>query len=147
LLKIIVHLFSLRFFSRKFEETQTIMNLTIDKQEKYALVSIKESKLTSLVAPDLKAEIVMLNHDGFKNMIFDLNEVQYCDSSGLSAILVAYRACRDNNGAFVLAGVQDHVRKLISISQLDGMLVQVPTVNEAIDLIFMDEVEKQLHKE
>ena len=140
-------LFSLRFFSRKFEETQTIMNLTIDKQEKYALVSIKESKLTSLVAPDLKAEIVMLNHDGFKNMIFDLNEVQYCDSSGLSAILVAYRACRDNNGAFVLAGVQDHVRKLISISQLDGMLVQVPTVNEAIDLIFMDEVEKQLHKE
>ena len=119
MLKIIVHLFSLRFFSRKFEETQTIMNLTIDKQEKYALVSIKESKLTSLVAPDLKAEIVMLNHDGFKNMIFDLNEVQYCDSSGLSAILVAYRACRDNNGAFVLAGVQDHVRKLISISQLD----------------------------
>ena len=124
-----------------------IMNLTIDKQEKYALVSIKESKLTSVVAPDLKAEIVMLNHDGFKNMIFDLNEVQYCDSSGLSAILVAYRACRDNNGAFVLVGVQDHVRKLISISQLDGMLIQVPTVSEAIDLIFMDEVEKQLHKE
>ena len=75
------------------------------------------------------------------------NEVQYCDSSGLSAILVAYRACRDNNGTFVLAGVQDHVRKLISISQLDGMLVRVPTVNEAVDLIFMDEVEKQLHKE
>ena len=124
-----------------------IMNLIIDKQEKYALVSIKESKLTSVVAPDLKAEIVMLNHDGFKNMIFDLNEVQYCDSSGLSAILVAYRACRDNNGAFVLVGVQDHVRKLISISQLDGMLIQVPTVSEAIDLIFMDEVEKQLHKE
>ena len=55
----------------------------------------------------------------------------------------------DSNFAltFVLAGVQDHVRKLISISQLDGMLVQVPTVNEAVDLIFMDEVEKQLHKE
>lgn len=123
------------------------MNLIIDKQEKYVLVSIKESKLTSVVAPELKAEIVVLMHDGFKNMIFDLSEVQYCDSSGLSAILVAYRSCRDNNGFFVLAGVQDHVRKLISISQLDGMLVQVPTINEAIDLVFMDEVEKQLHKE
>lgn len=123
------------------------MNLIIDKQEKYVLVSIKESKLTSVVAPELKAEIVVLTHDGFKNMIFDLSEVQYCDSSGLSAILVAYRSCRDNNGFFVLSGVQDHVRKLISISQLDGMLVQVPTTNEAIDLVFMDEVEKQLHKE
>ena len=80
-------------------------------------------------------------------MIFDLSEVQYCDSSGLSAILVGYRMCRDSNGMFVLACVQDHVKKLISISQLDSMLIQVPSVNEAIDLIFMEEVEKHLHKE
>lgn len=89
----------------------------------------------------------MLHHENFKNMIFDLSDVQYCDSSGLSAILVGFRMCRDQNGTFVLTGVQDHVRKLISISQLDTMLTQLPTVNEAIDLIFMEEVEKQLHKE
>ena len=123
------------------------MNLTIDRQEKYALVKIHEQKLTSNVAPELKAEVVMLHHEGFKNLIFDLNEVQYCDSSGLSAILVGFRMCRDQNGTFVLTGVQDHVRKPISISQLDSMLTQLPTVNEAIDLIFMEEVEKQLHKE
>ena len=123
------------------------MNISIDKQEKYALVTIKESKLTSVVAPELKAEIVMLHHEAVKNMVFDMTDVQYCDSSGLSAILVAYRMCRDNNGSFVLAGVQDHVKKLISISQLDSMLAQVPTVNEAVDLIFMEEVEKQIHKE
>jgi anti-anti-sigma factor len=123
------------------------MNLAIDKQEKYVVVGIQEAKLTSVVAPDLKAEIIVLHHEGFKNMIFNMSEVQYCDSSGLSAILVAYRSCRDNNGTFVLTNVQDHVKKLISISQLDGMLTQVPTVSEAVDLIFMDEVEKQLSKE
>ena len=123
------------------------MNLTIDKQEKYALICIKETKLTSQVAPELKAEIVILHHETFKNMIFDMSEVQYCDSSGLSAIIVAYRTCRDNNGTFVLTGVQEHVKKLISISQLDTMLIQLPTNNEAIDLIFMEEVEKQMHKE
>ena len=123
------------------------MNLTIDKQEKYALVTIKETKLTSIVAPELKAEIVVLHHEAVKNMIFDMSEVQYCDSSGLSAILVGYRMFRDSNGIFILAGVQEHVKKLISISQLDTMLIQVPTVNEAIDLIFMEEVEKQIHKE
>lgn len=123
------------------------MNLTIDKKEKYALLKIQEAKLTSAVAPELKAEIVVLHHEHFKNMIFDLSEVQYCDSSGLSALLVGFRTCRDNNGTFVLCGVQEHVKKLISISQLDSMLHQVPTVNEAVDLIFMEEVEKQLHKE
>lgn len=123
------------------------MNLSIDKQEKYVLVQIKEPKLTSNVAPDLKAEVVVLHHEGFKNMIFDLSEVQYCDSSGLSAILVGYRMCRDNNGMFIITGVQDHVKKLISISQLDSMLMQIPTNNEAVDLIIMEEIEKQLHKE
>ncbi|REJ84894.1 MAG: anti-sigma factor antagonist [Bacteroidetes bacterium] len=122
------------------------MNSTIDRQEKYASIKIHEEKLTSGVAPELKAEIVMLHHENYKNLIIDLTEVQYCDSSGLSAILVGYRTCRDNNGSFVLCGVQDHVRKLISISQLDNMLQQVPTFNEAVDLIFMEEVEKQLHK-
>ncbi len=123
------------------------MNLIIDKQEKYVLLKIQEAKLTSVVAPELKAEIVLLHHEHFKNMIFDLADVQYCDSSGLSALLVGFRMCRDNNGTFVLCGVQEHVRKLISISQLDSMLHMVPTVNEAIDLIFMEEVEKQITKE
>ncbi|MCC7232342.1 MAG: STAS domain-containing protein [Bacteroidia bacterium] len=123
------------------------MNIIIDKQEKYALVTINEPRLTTGVAPELKAEIIMLHHENFKNMIFDISGVQYCDSSGLSALLVGFRTCRDNNGTFVLCGAQDHVRKLISISQLDSMITQVPTVNEAVDLIFMEEVEKQLHKE
>ncbi len=123
------------------------MNLIIDKQEKYVLLKIQEAKLTSVVAPELKAEIVLLHHEHFKNMIFDLADVQYCDSSGLSALLVGFRMCRDNNGTIVLCGVQEHVRKLISISQLDSMLHMVPTVNEAIDLIFMEEVEKQITKE
>ena len=123
------------------------MNVSLERNEKYAVVKVHEAKLTSGVAPELKAEIVMLHHEDFKNIIVDLTEVQYCDSSGLSALLVGYRLCRDANGTYVLAGLQEHVRKLISISQLDAMLNVVPTLNEGVDLIFMSEVEKQLHKE
>lgn len=123
------------------------MNVSLERKDKYAIVKVHEAKLTSGVAPELKAEIVMLHHEDFRNLIVDLSDVQYCDSSGLSAILVGYRLCRDANGIYLLSGVQDHVRKLISISQLDSMLQVVPTINEAVDLIYMTEVEKQLHKE
>jgi anti-sigma B factor antagonist len=122
------------------------MKLTVDKQEKYALVKIQESKLTSVVAPELKAEFLVLYQEAFKNMIVDLTETQYCDSSGLSALLTGFRLCRDAGGSFVLTGLQDHVRKLIAISQLDNMLSIIPTVNEAVDYIFMDEIEKQIQK-
>lgn len=123
------------------------MNVSLERKDKYAIVKVHEAKLTSGIAPELKAEIVMLHHEDFRNIILDLGDVHYCDSSGLSAILVGYRLCRDANGIYLLTGVQDHVRKLISISQLDSMLQIVPTINEAVDLIYMSEVEKQLHKE
>jgi len=122
------------------------MKFTIDKQEKYIVVRIHEPKLTTLVAPELKAEFLLLYQQEFKNMVVDLSETSYCDSSGISALLTGFRLCRDSGGAFVLAGLQDHVRKLVSISQLDNMLTIVPTVNEAVDLIFMDEIEKQIPK-
>jgi anti-sigma B factor antagonist len=123
------------------------MNLNLERKDKYAVIHVHEARLTSGVAPELKAEIVMLHHEDFANLIVDLSDVQYCDSSGLSALLVGFRLCRDAGGTYVLTNVQDHVRKLISISQLDSMLNVIPTINEAVDLIFMNEVEKQLHKE
>ena len=77
-------------------------------------------------------------------MILDMSESRYCDSSGLSAVLVANRLCRDSNGTFVLCGLQSAIQKLITISQLDSVLKITPTVNEAVDLVYMEEVERDL---
>ena len=123
------------------------MKFTIDKHDKYVLFKLQESKLNSLISSELKSEFVILNQQMQNNVIVDLSETQYCDSSGLSAILVGYRLSRNAGGVFILCGLQEHVRKLISISQLDNMLVITPTATEAADFIYMDEVEKHLHKE
>jgi anti-sigma B factor antagonist len=122
------------------------MHFTIDKEEKYAVLKLHEAKLTTLIAPELKAEFLVLHQENYKNLIVDLSETQYCDSSGLSALLTGFRFCRDAGGTMILTGLQEHVRRLIAISQLDNMLNIVPTINEAVDYIFMDEIEKQLHK-
>ncbi|MFT4898395.1 MAG: anti-sigma B factor antagonist [Flavobacteriales bacterium] len=120
------------------------MNFTIDKQEKYTSIKVHVEKLDTTVAPALKSELVMLNAHGAKNLIIDLEETRYCDSSGLSAILVANRLCKNVNGTFVLTGLQESVTKLISISQLDTILNITPTAKEAVDFVFMTEVEKDL---
>lgn len=123
------------------------MNFTVDKQERYAVVKVQAEKLDTAVAPGLKSELVMLNAQGTKNIIIDLSETKYCDSSGLSAILVANRLCKNVEGTFVLTALQDPVKKLISISQLDTILNITPTLNEAVDYLFMEEVEKGLNEE
>ena len=111
------------------------MKYTIDKQEKYTIFKLQEEKLDTVLAPNLKSELVTLNAEGVKNIILDLASVKYTDSSGLSAILVGYRVYGDTNGFFVLARINDHVMKLIKISQLDTVLNIASTVEEAIDAI------------
>lgn len=120
------------------------MNFEIEKRDKVVIVKTKVEKLDALQAPELKSELVLQNKEGHKNMILDMSESRYCDSSGLSAVLVANRLCRDSNGTFVLCGLQSAIQKLITISQLDSVLKITPTVNEAVDLVYMEEVERDL---
>lgn len=123
------------------------MKYTLEKNEKYTLFQLHEEKLTSLVAPDLKSELVKLNAEGATNIILDLGDVKFTDSSGLSSILVGNRMCLNDGGTFVLARLSDHVSKLIQISQLHTILNITPTVEEAIDLVFMNSLENDLKKE
>lgn len=123
------------------------MNFKVDKQEKYTVIKVEAEKLDTSVAPSLKSELVMLNAQGAKNMIVDLSATKYCDSSGLSSILVANRLCKNVDGTFVLTALQDPVKKLISISQLDTILNITPTLDEAVDFLFMEEVERDLTSE
>jgi anti-anti-sigma factor len=120
------------------------MKFEIEERDKVTIVKTKVDKLDALQAPELKSELVMVNKSGVKNIILDMSETRYCDSSGLSAVLVANRLCRDNQGTFVLCGLQGTVEKLITISQLDSVLKITPTVNEAVDLVYMEEVERDL---
>jgi anti-anti-sigma factor len=80
-------------------------------------------------------------------MILDLSESRYCDSSGLSAVLIGNRLCRDAEGSFVLTGLQPSVEKLVQISQLDKVLKIVPTASEGFDLLVMEITESELGSE
>lgn len=120
------------------------MKYTIDKQDKYSLIRLHEEKLDSSIAPKLKSEMITLHAEGIRNIILDLGEVKYTDSSGLSALLVGNRIVQEDGGIFVLASLSDHTMKLIKISQLDSVLTILPTVPEATDRVFMHEIEKDM---
>ncbi|HEY1023779.1 MAG TPA: STAS domain-containing protein [Sphingobacteriaceae bacterium] len=123
------------------------MKFTVDKHEKYVLIKLNETKLNSLISPQLKSEFILTNTEGQRNIILDLSAVKYSDSSGLSSLLVGHRICKNADGTFIISGINDNIMRLVTISQLENVLTIVPTVEEAIDLIFMEEIEKELKRE
>ncbi len=114
----------------------------VERSERYTLIRLQVEKLDTMVAPTLKSELVVLNADGVKNLIIDLTETRYCDSSGLSSILVANRLCKNANGVLVVTGLQEPVKKLISISQLDSILNITTDLSSAIDRLVAEDVEQ-----
>jgi anti-anti-sigma factor len=120
------------------------MKYTIDKQEKYCGLRLHEEKMDSSVAPGLKSQLITMHAEGVRNIILDLSEVKYTDSSGLSALLVGNRIFQEEGGIFILTNLSDHTLKLIKISQLDSVLNILPSVEEGVDAVFMHEIEKDL---
>ena len=123
------------------------MKFTLDKKEKYSVFALSEENLNSLIAPNLKSEFIFLRNEGVRNLIFDLSDVKYVDSSGLSSILTANRIWK-GYGAFLLCGINSpSINKLIEISRLESILTIVPTLEEAIDYVFMEEIQRELNEE
>jgi anti-anti-sigma factor len=111
------------------------MEFKIEKHNNHTLIQVLEEKLDTHIAPTLKSELVLVSGNGEKNIILDLSKCRYCDSSGLSAILVANRLCKNAGGTFVLCGLNEAVERLITISQLDTVLTITGTVDDAEKMI------------
>ncbi len=123
------------------------MKFSIEKKEQYTIFTLNEDNLNSLMAPLLKSEFIIYRNEGVSNLILDLSNVKFVDSSGLSSILTANRLWK-GFGSFVITGI-DHpsVKKLIEISRLDTVLEIIPTIQESIDFVMMEELERELKGE
>jgi anti-sigma B factor antagonist len=111
------------------------MKYSIDKRENLTVLRIQEDNLNSLIAPKLKSDLIIMKNEGVPNIILDMEDIKYVDSSGLSAILTGNRMWKDD-GLFVLTGVLSPVViKLLEISKLDTVLTIKPNLQEAVEFV------------
>ena len=78
------------------------MKYEIEKNDLYYILTPKEEKIDSVLAPSLKADLITYEVEGAKNIIIDLKNVKFMDSSGLSAMLVGNRTFREKNSSFII---------------------------------------------
>ena len=109
------------------------MNFTVDPQGKIVVVTTNVEKLDASNAPELKSHFLQLNKIGSNFILLNLSNTKYCDSSGLSAVLIANRLCKDTNGKFALCGLQSNVQKMVEIAQLDKVLSISDSIEKGID--------------
>jgi len=95
------------------------MKFEVTKDGATTVLTLKERKLDSSVSPELKGEFLILCKPKVETMIVDLADVEFCDSSGLSALLIADRKMKEHGGRVRLVNVHAKVSALLKISMLD----------------------------
>ena len=107
------------------------MNFKVLNKTNYSIISSAVEKLNLSNASELKSLILAVNKANINNLIIDLANTSYCDSSGLSALLSANRLCKNSNGQFILTTLQPNVKKMIEIAQLHRVLSITENLEEA----------------
>jgi anti-sigma B factor antagonist len=95
------------------------MKCDIQKNGTSTVLKLKERKLDSSIASDLKGEFLLLCKPKVETLVLDLTDVEFCDSSGLSALLIAERKMKEHGGKVRLTHVHKKVVSLLKISMLD----------------------------
>ena len=108
------------------------MRFDIQKNGSSAVFTLKEKKLDSAVASELKGEFLLLCTAKVSTLVVDLAEVEFCDSSGLSALLIADRKMKEHGGSVRLVHVHKKVANLLKISMLDRVFqIEAPASRNA----------------
>ena len=107
------------------------MNFTIKKENELAIFHLDDTRLDSTNSPDVKAELLVLCQEDIDVLVIDLTKVAFCDSTGLSALLLAERQLRERDKGLLVIDKNGKVRSLIAIAKLDKFIPVFETLEEA----------------
>ncbi|HAN77941.1 MAG TPA: hypothetical protein DCQ31_09300 [Bacteroidales bacterium] len=114
------------------------MPAKVEIKSDYALISLTSPELDSSNSQEFKEIIQQISEKGINKMILNMENCNYCNSSGLSAILVANRTCKNNMGNFALCGLQQSIVRLITISQLNTILKITDSISDAEEFMSLN---------
>lgn len=107
------------------------MKFVIEQDDNIVVFTLKENRLDSTVAPDVKAELLIVCQPNIEALIMDLSRVDYADSTGLSCLLLAHRQLKEHEAPVILVGVREPVRNLLRISQMEWLFEFYETIEQA----------------
>lgn len=120
------------------------MRYTIDKHERYVVIEPLTDILDTAAAAFLKGEFMLRNTSGQRNIVLDLSQVEDICEEGIRMGLLADRLCQGADGMFILTGLTNNVQHILKLAHLDRFFTIVRNVTEAEDLIFGNEIQRDL---
>ena len=108
------------------------MNTQINDKGVAVLLEVHEDRLDANNSGELKTQMLTLFDEGKNNLVIDLKDVRFVDSSGLGSLVSGFKNASARNGNLKLCGLQPQVRSMFELTRLHRVFEIFPDSQEAV---------------
>ena len=94
------------------------VEVKIEQQDKYVIVEIS-GDVDLYTSPKVRKNIIELTSKKIPNVIIDLSNVNYMDSSGVATLVEGLQIIEKYSGKLLLCSLNTMVREVFELSRLD----------------------------
>ncbi|MFM7709560.1 MAG: STAS domain-containing protein [Ferruginibacter sp.] len=123
------------------------MNIKLDTKEKFRVLRIQEDTITENLSAEFHAILDEHSATPPHNLILDFTRVRHIADAGISILTAVYGQCLEKGISMVIFGLQKEVIQSLQEKEMDDLLNITPTESEAMDIVQMEEIERELLKD
>ncbi len=112
------------------EEKQ--IHFTEKDVDEVTVLRVQDARLDSRISQLYKQEFLKMKDAGITEVIVDLTEVDFIDSSGLGSLLLGRRIFNAENGDLRIIGAHEKVARMFEIAKLDRVFEFYDSVEAAV---------------
>jgi anti-anti-sigma factor len=127
------------------------MQVKTDTKEKFHVITVTDATLTADMAAELSDLLLnylqndaSLPHRQVKNVILNLKELQSLDEIAAEKLVKLQQNFYEKNSSFVICEITKPVEDFLDSVNLLEMMNTTPTESEAMDIVQMEEIEREL---
>ena len=108
------------------------LELEVDQKADWRVLKVR-GEVDVATTPRVRAQLISLLSVGNPQLIVDLEEVEFLDSSGLGALVAGLKLARSRSGELrIVCDRQRPVRKVLEVTGLERVLDRYDTVDAAV---------------
>lgn len=123
------------------------MEFKIDTKPTYTIITPVDAHIDANMTAALGRKCEELATNGSTNYIIDLQHCTSGDNTSFDDLVQMHENCYNNSQSLVFTGIQNGVMQQLQELELDNVLNIAPKMIEAIDIISMEILERDLFNE
>ncbi|MCF8451462.1 MAG: STAS domain-containing protein [Taibaiella sp.] len=123
------------------------MDFKIDTRDTFSVITPDSETITVILTGELQATVEKMRQSGSLNFIVDFQNCASIAEEAIAELVSMHQACYSKGGSLVFTGVNGKIMAALKADETDLLINVTPKMIEAIDIISMEILERDLFGE